>query len=350
MNTRKPFNTFCFSLVICKNSLGKYLGIKETKGRGWWIPGGHVEPDEDFFQAAKRETSEEAGIEVEITGVLRVEHSISNKSNARMRVIFFAVPKHEDLCLKNKPDEHSEGATWLSMEEISSMRNKGLLRGDELYYWPKYIEHGGMISPISFFTNEDEIVNNLTLEDVVKSSRKSSLGKYCSEEIKILSPEEEFTKYLNENNPAKLRKLLSAETIDINAPINERNWSPLIVSIKNKYEEIVSILLMMNSNLNNLTHKKRNCLHFATQSSLKIFNSVLISILSSDRESQIRILNQQDIYGDTPLHIAARDTVNDVTNQNSEIIYNLLTSHGASPNISNNVGLSPAIILEKKIK
>jgi len=134
MNTRKPFTTFCFSLVICKNSQGKYLGIKETNSRGWWIPGGLVEPGEDFFMAAKRETLEEGGIDIEITGILRIEHSISNKSNARMRVIFFAVPKCEDLPLKNKHDEHSEGAMWLSFEEITSMRNKGLLRGDELYF------------------------------------------------------------------------------------------------------------------------------------------------------------------------------------------------------------------------
>ena len=43
-----------FSLVICRNAQGKFLAVKETGIRGWWIPGGHVERREDFIDAAKR--------------------------------------------------------------------------------------------------------------------------------------------------------------------------------------------------------------------------------------------------------------------------------------------------------
>lgn len=43
-----------FSLVICRNGQGKFLAVKETGIRGWWIPGGHVERREDFIDAAKR--------------------------------------------------------------------------------------------------------------------------------------------------------------------------------------------------------------------------------------------------------------------------------------------------------
>ncbi len=33
-----------FSLVVCRNAEGKFLAVKETRGRGWWLPGGRVEP------------------------------------------------------------------------------------------------------------------------------------------------------------------------------------------------------------------------------------------------------------------------------------------------------------------
>jgi len=62
---RQPSLTHCFSLVICKHlKTGKYLCVKETKNRGWWVPGGLVEPGEDIYSAAIRETKEEAGVDI----------------------------------------------------------------------------------------------------------------------------------------------------------------------------------------------------------------------------------------------------------------------------------------------
>ena len=52
------------SLVICRNKKGQYLTVKESGNRGWWLPGGLVDPPESFQQAAIRETIEEAGIDV----------------------------------------------------------------------------------------------------------------------------------------------------------------------------------------------------------------------------------------------------------------------------------------------
>jgi 8-oxo-dGTP pyrophosphatase MutT (NUDIX family) len=34
--------------------------------RGWWLPAGHVDPNESFQDAARRETMEEAGIDVNL--------------------------------------------------------------------------------------------------------------------------------------------------------------------------------------------------------------------------------------------------------------------------------------------
>lgn len=45
-------------------------------GLGWWdLPAGYLDPGESFEQAARRETLEEAGIEVELTSLSGVYHS-----------------------------------------------------------------------------------------------------------------------------------------------------------------------------------------------------------------------------------------------------------------------------------
>jgi 8-oxo-dGTP pyrophosphatase MutT (NUDIX family) len=65
------------SLIVCRNKQGKYLAVNESRNRGWWLPGGRVDPPESFHEAAIRETLEEAGIHVELKGVLRIEYNIS---------------------------------------------------------------------------------------------------------------------------------------------------------------------------------------------------------------------------------------------------------------------------------
>ena len=49
----------------------KYLTIEEADGRGWWLAGGALEAGETFQDGALREVREEAGIDVELKGVLR---------------------------------------------------------------------------------------------------------------------------------------------------------------------------------------------------------------------------------------------------------------------------------------
>lgn len=83
-------------MVIVRNFDGRFLAVNETRNRGWWIPGGAVDKGESFYDAAHRETWEEASIKINIKGVLRVEHSVEpGGSNVRMRVIFFAEPKDD---------------------------------------------------------------------------------------------------------------------------------------------------------------------------------------------------------------------------------------------------------------
>ena len=89
--------------------------MKETKNRGWWIPGGALEQGESFTMAAIRECREEAGIDVNLRGILKIDHGFKSDI-ALMRVIFYAEPSSIEMCeqLKSIPDEESIEARWLT--------------------------------------------------------------------------------------------------------------------------------------------------------------------------------------------------------------------------------------------
>jgi phosphatase NudJ len=71
---------------------------------GFWLPGGRVEVGEQLDTAAERETLEEAGVKIRITGILKIEFTPRMNIN-RLRVIFFAEPFDENNCdAKTIPD------------------------------------------------------------------------------------------------------------------------------------------------------------------------------------------------------------------------------------------------------
>ena len=80
---RVSFNTLKFALTICRNPyresphFNKFLTVNEVGKRGWYIPAGAVEENEDFQIAAKRECKEEAGIDIELKGILQINHTFA---------------------------------------------------------------------------------------------------------------------------------------------------------------------------------------------------------------------------------------------------------------------------------
>jgi len=134
-NARAP-ELYAFSLVLVRNPKdNRYLLVQEFASSGYWLPGGRVDPGEQLTDAAIRETEEEAGVEINLTGILKIQYS-PRSSYTRLRVIFLAEPKYPDLPPKSIPDYESVGATWASYEEIKSLP----LRGWEPNVYATYLE------------------------------------------------------------------------------------------------------------------------------------------------------------------------------------------------------------------
>ncbi len=150
---RDPVSMFCFSLVLVKRGQ-RFLLVHERKhGQGWYLPAGGVEPGETFAEAALRETREEAGIDIELEGVLKIQHTpiqiTSGAGGARIRVFFLARPR-DDAPPKSVPDEHSLEARWFTVDELAGAP----LRGDEVEQWIKYTLQGPVVAPLSILARE----------------------------------------------------------------------------------------------------------------------------------------------------------------------------------------------------
>jgi phosphatase NudJ len=122
----------------------QFLLVQEDKpGQPWYFPAGLVEPGEGFAEAAVRETWEEAGVSVRLTGILKMVQTPLEDS-ARLRVIFMAEPLG-DPTPKSFPDEHSLQARWVRSAELDQY----LLRGESVRQLMGELERGAPVFPLS---------------------------------------------------------------------------------------------------------------------------------------------------------------------------------------------------------
>jgi ADP-ribose pyrophosphatase YjhB (NUDIX family) len=109
----------------------RILLVQEAKAsvRGSWnLPGGRVEPGEGVVAAVLREVQEEAGIAVQLKGLLFTDQVLpeADTSESRVRFVFVAEPQSLQAKLKAHEDEHSLGARWFSRTELPrlTLRNR----------------------------------------------------------------------------------------------------------------------------------------------------------------------------------------------------------------------------------
>ena len=111
--------------VIVVNDDGEILLIRRSDNDNWAVPGGAMDLGESLPQAAVRETAEETGVEVEITGIVGIytdpRHVILYTSDNEVRqefsVVFTARP------IGGTPTTSAESAEvrWVAPGEVGSL-------------------------------------------------------------------------------------------------------------------------------------------------------------------------------------------------------------------------------------
>jgi 8-oxo-dGTP pyrophosphatase MutT (NUDIX family) len=135
--------TWFFALVVVRHD-DRFVLLRERKHEQlWYLPAGRVEAGESLIAAAVRETREEAGLDVRLTGLLRLEHTPFPK-HTRVRAIFLAEPAG-DTSLKQEPDDESQTANWVGLNELPGYA----LRDPALHDLFRYVVEGGRTYPLS---------------------------------------------------------------------------------------------------------------------------------------------------------------------------------------------------------
>ena len=93
-----------------------------------------------------RECQEEAGIQVLMKGILKIEHFSSFGNNRRMLVIYYGEPHDCDAVPKTEADEDSMEAKWVTLKEFEKLDK---IRGNHLIKYGNKIEKGQPIYPLS---------------------------------------------------------------------------------------------------------------------------------------------------------------------------------------------------------
>lgn len=111
--------------VVVTNEAGEILLIRRSDNRNWALPGGAMDLGESLPDAAVRETAEETGISVEITGLVGIytdpRHVILYTSDGEVRqefsVVFSARPTGGALTTSPETTD----VRWTPAAEIGSL-------------------------------------------------------------------------------------------------------------------------------------------------------------------------------------------------------------------------------------
>lgn len=123
---------------------------------------GHIDGTESPAAAAVRECKEEAGVDIALVGVLRTEYDGARallggpKLVSRLRLLYLGVPVDPLQPPKSAADGESDGAAWMSLQQLQALDAEGKLRGREPLLWAQYLCDGGVAVHRQFVCGESE--------------------------------------------------------------------------------------------------------------------------------------------------------------------------------------------------
>ncbi|GGT50141.1 NUDIX hydrolase [Actinomadura citrea] len=110
--------------VVVENDKGEILMIRRTDNDNWALPGGAIDLGESVNQAGARETKEETGIDVVITGLVGIysdpRHVIHYTSNNEVRQEFSIVLTATYLGGNIELSEESREVQWVPAKSIKA--------------------------------------------------------------------------------------------------------------------------------------------------------------------------------------------------------------------------------------
>lgn len=101
------------------------LLIKRTDNGNWSMPGGAHEPGETLGQTAVRETAEETGMTIKITGLVGIftdpRHVTLYVRNGEVRQEFSVVFRAEYLEGNPTPSSESSRVAWVGLDDLDDL-------------------------------------------------------------------------------------------------------------------------------------------------------------------------------------------------------------------------------------
>ncbi|MGW5416669.1 NUDIX hydrolase [Actinomadura geliboluensis] len=118
--------------VVVENDKGEILMIRRTDNDNWALPGGAIDLGESVTQAAIRETKEETGIDVEITGLVGIysdpKHLIHYTSNNEVRQEFSIVLRATLTGGELRLSAESAEVCWISRSRVNALHMHDSMR------------------------------------------------------------------------------------------------------------------------------------------------------------------------------------------------------------------------------